>query len=126
MGVALLDVDELFAASDYLVLCCPLTAANRTMVNADRLGRMRRGSYVVNVSRGPLVDEAALVEALDTGQVEAAALDVFDDEPLEADHPLRRFPQCVFGSHNGSNTREGVLRASAKAVDNLLAELRTG
>ena len=94
------------------------------MVDASRLALMKTGSYVVNVARGPLVDEAALVEALDTGRVRAAALDVFGEEPLAPDHPLRRFPQCVFGSHNGSNTHEGVRRASAKAVDNLLAELR--
>lgn len=123
LGVELLDVDELFRRSDYVVLCCPLTADNWHMVNADRLALMTRGSHFVNVARGPLVDEAALVQALDSGQLYAAALDVFEEEPLATDHALRRFPQCVFGSHNGSNTREGVLRASAKAVDNLLGEL---
>ena len=123
MGVARLDVDDLFAASDYVVLCCPLTADNRHMVNERRIALMKPGSYFVNVARGPLVDESALVAALESGQLYAAALDVFEDEPLAADHPLRRFPQCIFGSHNGSNTREGVLSASAKAVDNLLAGL---
>lgn len=124
-GVAFVGLDELFAASDYLVLCCPLTADNRHMVNASRLDTMKRGSCVVNVARGPLVDEAALVRSLETGQLYAAALDVFEDEPLRADHPLRGFAQCVFGSHNGSNTREGVLRASAAAVENLLRGLAT-
>jgi D-3-phosphoglycerate dehydrogenase len=63
------------------------------------------------------------VRSLETGQLYAAALDVFEDEPLSADHPLRGFPQCVFGSHNSSNTREGVLRASAAAVQSLLRGL---
>lgn len=123
LEVRLLDVDDLFRASDYVVLCCPLTAGNRQMVNASRLALMPAGGCLVNVARGPLVDEPALVQALETGQLYAAALDVFEAEPLAADHPLRGFPQCVFGSHNGSNTREGVLSASAKAVDNLLAGL---
>lgn len=123
MGVKLLDVDDLFGSSDYVVLCCPLTSDNRHMVDARRLGLMKSGGYLVNVARGPLVDEPALVQALASGHVTAAALDVFEDEPLAADHPLRGFPQCVFGTHNGSNTREAGLRASAQAVDNLLEGL---
>ncbi|MEJ7787255.1 MAG: phosphoglycerate dehydrogenase [Solirubrobacteraceae bacterium] len=124
MGVPFVDLDEVFRRSDFLVLCCPLTAKNRHMVNAERLALMPDGASLVNVARGPLVDEAALVDALASGRLFAAALDVFEEEPLALDHPLRRFPQCVFGSHNGSNTREGVLRASADAVENLLAGLR--
>lgn len=123
LGVELLELEEVFGQSDYLVLCCPLTADNRHMVNAARLALMQAGAGLVNVARGPLVDELALVQALERGHLDAAALDVFEQEPLDADHPLRRFPQCVFGSHNGSNTREGVLRASARAVENLLAGL---
>lgn len=124
--VKFLDVDQLFASSDFVVLCCPLTANNRHIVDARRLGLMQPGSNVVNVARGPLVDEFALVAALESGQLGAAALDVFEEEPLAAAHPLRGHPQCVFGSHNGSNTRDGVLRASAKAVDNLIAGLDSG
>ena len=84
------------------------------------LGLMQPGSFLVNVGRGSLVDESALVSALESGQLEAAALDVFEEEPLPAGSRLREFPQCVFGSHNASNTREGVLRTSARAVDNLM------
>lgn len=124
MGVELVELDELFRRSDFLVLCAPLTPENRHMVDARRLALMPDGASLVNVARGPLVDEEALVEALASGRLFAAALDVFEEEPLAPDHPLRRFPQCVFGSHNGSNTAEGVRRASALAVDNLLAGLR--
>jgi D-3-phosphoglycerate dehydrogenase len=124
MGVETLDRDELFRQSDFLVLCSPLTPETRHMVDGRTLALMRPGGYLVNVARGPLVDEAALVEALDSGHLAAAALDVFEQEPLPADSPLRRFEQCVFGSHNASNTREGVLRASARAVDNLLHGLQ--
>ena len=125
LAIELVELDELFRRSDYLVLCCPLTTDTRRMVNATRLSLMRRDSFLVNVARGPLIDERSLVDALAGGHLAGAALDVFEHEPLAGDHPLRRFPQCVLGSHNGSNTREGVLRASAKAVDNLLEGLES-
>jgi D-3-phosphoglycerate dehydrogenase len=123
MGIEMLGLEELFQQSDFLVLCSPLTPETRHMVNERTLALMRPGSFLVNVARGPLVDEAALVRALDSGHLAAAALDVFEEEPLAANSGLRRFEQCVFGSDNASNTREGVLRASAKAVENLLRGL---
>ncbi len=123
MGVEMLDCDELFRRSDFLVLCSPLTTETRHIVSERTLALMRPGSYLVNVARGPLVDESALADALASGRLAAAALDVFEEEPLPGSSPLRRFEQCVFGSHNASNTQEGVLRASAKAVENLLRGL---
>jgi D-3-phosphoglycerate dehydrogenase / 2-oxoglutarate reductase len=120
MGVEMRSRDELFEESDFVVLCSPLTPDTHHMANERTLALMRRGSFLVNVARGPLVDEAALVQALSSGRVAAAALDVFEEEPLPAESGLRRFEQCVFGSHNASNTREGVLRTSAQAVENLL------
>lgn len=123
LGVSMVDLDTLFARSTFLVLSCPLTPETRHLVNARRLGLMPPASYVVNVARGPLIDEVALCHALAEGPLAAAALDVFEEEPLAADSPLRAFEQCVFGSHNGSNTREAVLRASARAVENLFRGL---
>ena len=124
LGIELVDRDGLFQRSDILVLCCPLTPETRHIVNARSLALMPSGAYVVNVARGPLVDEAALAAALERGHVAAAALDVFEEEPLPPSSPLRAFDQCVFGAHNGSNTREAVLRASARAVENLFAGLQ--
>jgi D-3-phosphoglycerate dehydrogenase len=122
-GVDCVDRHELFRASDFLVLCLPALPDTRRIVNRETLALMKRGSFLVNVARGGLVDEKALVEALLTGHVAAAALDVFEVEPLAIDHPLRAFPQCVFGSHNGSNTTEAVLRTSERAVENLFRGL---
>lgn len=123
MGVGYVELDVLLGASDYVVLCAPLTPATRHIINAQTLAQMRDGARLVNVSRGPLVDEVALVDALRSGKLAAAGLDVFEEEPLPPSSPLREFPDCVFGSHNGSNTLEGVLRASALAVDNLFTGL---
>jgi D-3-phosphoglycerate dehydrogenase len=74
---------------------------------------------VINVARGPLIDETALVDALASGHVHSAALDVFEVEPLPETSPLREHPRCIFGSHNSSNTREGVRRASFEAINRL-------
>lgn len=120
VGIEFVDRRELFRRSDVLVLCCPLTAGTRHIVNHRSLALMPRRSYLVNVARGPLVDEAALVEALASGHLAAAALDVFEEEPLPQSSALRTFDQCVFGSHNGSNTTEAVMRASTLAVANLV------
>lgn len=123
-GVRTAGLAETLAEADYLVLSCPLTAETRGIINADTLASMKPGARLVNVSRGPLVEEAALTEALAGGRLAGAALDVFEVEPLPMTSPLRDFDACILGSHNGSNTTEAILRASAKAVDNLLAGLR--
>ena len=101
---------------DFLVFCCALTPDNRHMLNADTLARCKPGVRVVNVARGPLIHESALIDALGSEQVHSAALDVFEDEPLPSDSPLRRFERCIFGSHNGSNTAEAVKATSERAI----------
>jgi len=114
---------EAVGQMDFLVFTCALNAGNRHMLNAEVLAQAKPGVFVVNVARGPLLDEAALIAALQSGQVQAAALDVFEQEPLPPDSPLRQMPQCVFGSHNGSNTRDAVRRASLEAMDKLFGFL---
>lgn len=111
---------------DFMVFTCALTAANRHMLNADTLAQARPGVRIVNVARGPLIDERALIEALHSGRVHAAALDVFEVEPLPADSPLRGFPRCILGSHNGSNTVDGVRRCTDRAVTLMLDFLGKG
>ncbi len=104
---------------DFLIFTCALNKHNYHMLNEDTLALMKPGSRIVNVARGPLIDESALVAALQSGHIAAAALDVFEVEPLPETSPLRAMPQCIFGSHNGSNTVEGVRRASYKALEEL-------
>lgn len=104
---------------DFLIFTCALNKQNFHMLNTDTLAKMKAGAYVVNVARGPLIDEKALVAALQANHIAAAALDVFEVEPLPADSPLRTMPQCIFSSHNGSNTVDGVRRASYSALQKL-------
>ncbi len=104
---------------DFIIFTCALNVHNRHMLNADTLAQMKPGAQVINVARGPLIDELALIAALQTGHIAAAALDVFEVEPLPNDSPLRQMPQCIFGSHNGSNTVEGVRRASHEALQKM-------
>ncbi len=102
--------------ADMLVMTCALNDHTRHMLNAETLNAMKQGSFVINVARGPLIDEQALIASLKSGHTKAAALDVFEVEPLTTDSPLRNMPQCIFGSHNGSNTVEAVKRASHEAL----------
>ena len=114
---------ENLESADFLVLACALTESSRHLIDARALARCKPGVRIVNVSRGALIDESALVAALEDGRVYSAALDVFETEPLPAVSPLRRQERCVFGSHNASNTVHAVTRASRRAIEILMALL---
>jgi len=110
-------------SADFLVITCALTPSSHRLVNETSLAGMKRGIRIVNVARGPIIDERALIAALRSGQVRSAALDVFEVEPLPADSPLREFDNCIFGSHNGSNTADAVVRTSEIAMNRLIGFL---
>lgn len=122
-GVAIVELDNLLATSRFIVLTCPLTPQTFHLLNGERLALVRPDAYLVNVARGPVVSEKDLIDALKSGRLAGAALDVFEVEPLPLDSELRTLPNVVLGAHNGSNTREGVARASDAAVDFLIEEL---
>jgi D-3-phosphoglycerate dehydrogenase / 2-oxoglutarate reductase len=122
-GVGVVAVDELVATSAFVVLSCPLTPETHHLIDARTLALMREDAFLVNVARGPIVDESALVDALNAGKLSGVALDVFEYEPLDAASPLRAQPRIILGAHNASNTRQGAARASARAVEILLEEL---
>jgi len=111
---------EAIGEADFLVLTCALTSDNRHMISDEVLHHVKKGVGVVNVARGPLIDESALVRALKDGRVGSAALDVFEVEPLPMDSPLRDHQQCILGSHNASNTEDGVARTSRQALHHML------
>ena len=105
--------------ADFIVVTCSLTKSSFHMVNADVFKQAKDGVRVVNVGRGPIIDETSLEDALKSGKVYSAALDVFEVEPLPMDSYLRTHPHCIFGSHNASNTADAVERTSHIAIDKL-------
>lgn len=109
--------------ADFIVFTAPLNPATRHMFNEDVLPRLKPGVRIVNVGRGPLIRESALLQGLESGLIHSAALDVFEVEPLAPDSPLRAYDRCVFGSHNASNTVDAVRRVSDKAIDLLFGFL---
>lgn len=123
LGASYAPLEELFAASDIVCLCCPLTPETRGLVSRERLARMKRGSVLVNTSRGPCVDEEALAGALATGHLFAAGLDVYAEEPKI--HPaLLACDNVVLAPHLGSAdrpTREAMARICVEAVLAVLA-----
>lgn len=124
-GATLAQWPEQLGELDFLVLACALTDENKHMLDTDTFDRMRHGIRIINVSRGGLINQAALHHALDSGRVAGAALEVFEEEPPRGDEPLLRHPHCIFGSHNSSNTSEAVLRTSMTAIELLFERLHS-
>ena len=114
LGVRKVELDELLARSDFVSLHLPLTDETRGLLDAARIGRMRQGAILVNAARGGLVDEGALAAALRSGQLSAAALDVYETEPLPSGHPLRDAPNLVLTPHIGASTPEAQARVAAE------------
>jgi glyoxylate reductase len=115
--------DELLERSDFVSLHCPLTPETYHLIDADALARMRPSTILINTARGPIVDAAALREALVAGEIAGAALDVTDPEPLPASDPLLTAPHLIVVPHIGSATRAARERMADLAVENLLAGL---
>ena len=116
-------LDELLARSDYISIHCPLTPATHHLIDAAALRRMRPSAILINTARGPIVDQAALLEALREGRIAGAALDVTDPEPPPAGDPLLSAPNLIVAPHIGSATHTAREQMATLAVDNLLAAL---
>ena len=115
------SLDELLAASDVVSVHAVLTAESRGLLDARRIGLMKPSAYLINTARGPIVDERALVAALVEKRIAGAGLDVFDQEPLPAAHPLRSLSNVLLTPHIGWPTDESYARFSAAACEVLLA-----
>jgi gluconate 2-dehydrogenase len=121
--VKAVSFEVLLAQSDFLVLTLPLTSETRGLMSAGRFVAMKRGAILINGSRGPVVDEEALLAALDSGHLRAAGLDVFAVEPLPQASPLRAHPRVTALPHIGSATHETRYAMAELATSNLLQEL---
>jgi glycerate dehydrogenase len=112
-------LDELYAGADFISLHCPLFDDNQGMINKDAIARMKPGVMLINTSRGPLINERDLADALASGRVAGAALDVLSSEPPQADNPLLTAPNCIITPHIAWATKEARCRLMRIAVENL-------
>jgi D-3-phosphoglycerate dehydrogenase len=124
LGVTFVSLEELLSRSDVVSLHVKLTGESRGLIGAEQIRRMRRGALLINTARGPVVEGGALVDALSSGQLGGAGIDVFDDEPVPAGHPLLACQQVVLTPHNADQTPEGMELLNAGVVDNVIAFLQ--
>ncbi|APX94647.1 bifunctional glyoxylate/hydroxypyruvate reductase B [Halomonas sp. 1513] len=118
------EMDDLLAEADFVCITVPLTAETEKLIGAREFGLMKPGAIFINIARGKVVDEAALIEALESGQLHGAGLDVFEHEPLAPESPLPRLANVVALPHIGSATHETRTAMAQRAVDNLTLALK--
>ena len=116
-GARLVDKDTLLARSDFITIHLVHSERTHGLIGREELARMRRDAFLVNTSRGPIVDESALVDALREGRIAGAGLDVFDVEPLPKAHPLRALDNVLLSGHTGYSTREGFALMYPQCVE---------
>ncbi|MDW8844940.1 glyoxylate/hydroxypyruvate reductase GhrB [Erwinia sp. MMLR14_017] len=122
-GATYCDLDTLLKESDFLCISLPLTKETHHLIGREQLAKMKPGAILINAGRGPVVDEEALIAALQDGTIHAAGLDVFEKEPLPKESPLLKLPNVVALPHIGSATHETRYGMARDAVDNLIAAL---
>ena len=122
-GATLVSKDELLSQSDIVTIHLVLSARTRGLIGARELGLMQHTAYLINTSRGPIIEEPALVQALQQGTIAGAGLDVFDEEPLPLDHPFRRLENTVITPHLGYVTLETYRIFFGDAVEDIRAFL---
>ncbi|HLV81961.1 MAG TPA: phosphoglycerate dehydrogenase [Chthonomonadaceae bacterium] len=117
-------MEELLPQSDFVSVHAPATPETRHLLNAARFAQMKPSAYLINTARGALVDPVALLSALEQGQIAGAAIDVYEQEPLPADSPLRSAPRCLLSPHNAFNAAESVEAMSLQSAENALTLLK--
>jgi D-3-phosphoglycerate dehydrogenase len=122
-GVRFTSFDEVLTEADFLCLCCNLTPENEGLIGEQELTKMKSTAYLLNLARGTLVDETALIHALHTKMIAGAALDVYEIEPLPAEHPFTRMENVILGSHNANNLRKANDYVNHNSIRNLLLGL---
>ncbi|RWG25508.1 hydroxyacid dehydrogenase [Mesorhizobium sp.] len=121
--VGFLSIDALVEQSEIIVLCCPLTEETRGLISRERIARMKPNALLINVSRGPVVDDEALIEALRKGRIGGAALDVFATQPLPPSHPYFSFDNVIITPHMAGITEESMMRMGVGAANEALLVL---
>ena len=124
LGATRRELDELLAESDFVCVTVPLTAETERLIGAQQFALMKRTAIFINIARGKVVDESALINALENGVIKAAGLDVFEQEPLSASSPLPHMPNVVALPHIGSATHETREAMAQRAVDNIRLALQ--
>lgn len=125
-GLEVVSKDELLRQSDFVSLNCDLNSTSHHIISQQELSFMKPTSYLINAARGPLVDETALIQALKTGRLAGAALDVFEVEPLPADSELRNLGNCLLAPHNANSSPRAYSRVHENTIKNLLTGLQNG
>ena len=120
-GVELVDLDELLRTSDFVCVSCVLTAETRNLLDASRLSMMKEQSFLINVARGPIVDQRALAEALRSGRIRGAGLDVFEEEPVDPDNPLLKLDNTIVSPHCLCLTDQCAYDIAQSAIASALA-----
>jgi phosphoglycerate dehydrogenase-like enzyme len=123
VGVEYVSKDELFKQADFVTIHLQLSDRTRGLITARELGLMKKTAYIINTSRGPIIDEKALIAALNSKQIAGAGLDVFDVEPLPLDHPFRKMDNVVITPHLGYVSRQNYERYYPDIVGNIRAWL---
>jgi D-3-phosphoglycerate dehydrogenase / 2-oxoglutarate reductase len=121
--VPVADMDDGIAQADFVCILCPKTKTTTNLFNAPRLAQLKSSAFLINTARGGMVDEAALYDALSSGKLAGAALDVFDNEPLPLDSPLLKLPNFLAAPHIAGLTREAAARMAELTVQNILSVL---
>lgn len=126
LGITYKPMDELLAEADFLVTLTPLTAATTHLIGEREFGLMKEGSFVINASRGPVIDEEALIKALQSGKLAGAGLDVFEKEPLPKDSPLLSMKNVVTTPHIAAGTHQTMANLAWTAAKSMVEVLETG
>lgn len=124
LGVIKATLDEAIQAADFITVHTPLTKETHHMLDAAKLATMKRGVRLINCARGGIIDELALADALQSGQVAGAAIDVFEKEPLADDHPLRQFTNVILTPHLGASTIEAQENVAIQVAEEIVKVLR--
>lgn len=123
VGVEMVSLDILLERSDFVSLNCDLNPTSRHLINAERIELMSPGSVLINTARGPIVDESALIAALESGRLAGAALDVFEREPLPQDSPLKEMDNVLLGPHNANSSPSAWERVHINTLRSLFKGL---